>query len=113
MTQQEEIREGIKKILKRFENTAFYPYSSSILEATSAEIINYLHSQGVVLKVEGELPKGKYERAELVDPSRLVYRLKTGEYYDGLHLDTAKIAYSLAQQDMAGCVFTAPLIKEG
>ena len=54
MTKQEEIREGIKEILlPSGKESVITPYMSGIV---SQLIMEYLHSQGVVIKVERELP---------------------------------------------------------
>ena len=49
MTKQEEIREGMRSRLT-------YTFDFTTDEITT-EILSYLHSQGVVLKVDRELPK--------------------------------------------------------
>ena len=69
MNKQEEIREGIKNLIDK--NTHFYKGNYSPLAGTltssrremwckpsylADEIFSYLHSQGVVIKVEKELP---------------------------------------------------------
>ena len=48
MTKQEEIREGVAKYINQ--------YSELGLEVCAGMIMDYLHSQGVVIKVERELP---------------------------------------------------------
>jgi len=66
MTRQEEIKEGITGIIK-----AYFPFEHAgcedgctakyleieNLEQVRQKILSYLHSQGVVIRVEGELPK--------------------------------------------------------
>jgi len=83
MIKQEEVREGIEEILKDH----FFPYTSA-----TEEIIEYLHSQGVVIKVDRELPK------------RTWYKDWGGE--------SGEDSYKLALEDMAGYVAVEPLIKE-
>ena len=67
MTKQEEIREGIASYIRLYNGT-----STTASEFTSKAILEYLHSQGVVLKVDKELPivpltahcMGAYRRAQ-------------------------------------------------
>jgi len=49
------MREKIAKILTRFEGTAFYPYSSSVVEALSQEILNEIRQE--VKKMESSVTK--------------------------------------------------------
>ena len=94
-TKQEEIREGMEAIIQKFEDDspeAGYGYEKREMVA---ELRNFLHSKGVVIKVERELP---------VQPS-----LHSGcESFDH-HFDRER-----AQRHMieAGYVAVEPLIKE-
>ena len=54
MTKQEEIREGVYKII--FNNFGQRP------EMLKARLLEYLHSQGVVVKVDRELPQYWFDR---------------------------------------------------
>ena len=60
MTKQEEIRQGIKVIFDRLQLNNPDELSSAVWKAIRddliKEILSYLHSQGVVLKVDRELP---------------------------------------------------------
>ena len=55
MTKQEEIREGIKNILS--EHFGLAPTQEPFVSELPNKIIKYLHSQGVVIKVDRELGK--------------------------------------------------------
>ena len=54
MTRQKKIREGIEKTLRGVGN-----YAGWEEDATKA-VLNYLHSQGVVIKVDRELPENPH-----------------------------------------------------
>jgi len=59
MTEQEEIKEGLEKLILKWEEDspdAGYGYE---LDIWIPELIDFLHSRGCVIKVEGELPKDK------------------------------------------------------
>ena len=94
MTKQEEIREGIASYIRLYNGT-----STTASEFTSKAILEYLHSQGVVLKVDKELP---------INPYRFNVHLDAG-IYDGLYREK----YFEAQQGMVNAGFTAvePLIE--
>jgi len=54
----EEIREGIEKeLLKSYGTSAHQGEVSSQEIFTAGQILDYLHSQGVAIKGEGELPE--------------------------------------------------------
>ncbi len=53
MTKQDEIRDGMEEILK--DTGHFFPYASA-----TKELLNFLVSEGCVLKVEGELPANPF-----------------------------------------------------
>ena len=88
MTKQDEIREKIEEI---FRNDTQYP---SWDKATDA-VLNYLHSQGVVIKVEKELPTIDWMDGRAIDRDSPGFR-----------------GYQVAQQQMlnAGYVAVEPLI---
>jgi len=54
MTKQEEIREGVYKILKRHVKASIIQgeYLDGCTQLASDEIVQYLHSQGVVIKLK-------------------------------------------------------------
>ena len=85
MTKQEEIREGMENVIRGYEGAE--RWSGVITDG----LLGYLHSQGVVIKVDRELPDM---------PCYSHTREKT--------------AYSRSQEDMlnAGYVAVEPLIKE-
>jgi len=66
MTKQEQIREGIENILIKYKKSL---HKEGLIWKSKAnvdfrkfaaeDIMQYLHSQGVVIKVEGELPDSK------------------------------------------------------
>ena len=86
MTRQEEIKEGVEDIIfKSWEK----PVKSADL---SFDILSYLHSQGVVIKVKGELPK------------RIWYGDFGGE--------SGEAGYTLGLRDMADYCKTEPLIED-
>ena len=108
MTKQEEIREGIAEFLwkRGAKHTRFWPFSalekvekeSPYLKGTRQaylkkvdQLLSYLHSQGVVIKVERELPQCPSNRD-----------------------DTVRLIWEEAQQAMLNAGFTAtePLIEE-
>lgn len=95
MSKQEEIREGIEDLVaKKFSKLMPDRFRNDWLslngEGLTRQILDYLHSQGVVIKVEGELP----------------------ELPKTAHEAAVKI-YNKAIDDMlkAGCVKTEPLIE--
>lgn len=117
MTKQEEIREGIAKIVDGAlarETLIVLDFDAekvkglkdwtparqeahyALRESTITGILSYLHSQGVVIKVEGELPTDKNFYGVAKD------NMLAGCYYHG-------------QIDMkeAGYVAVEPIIKEG
>ncbi len=98
MTKQEEIREGIATRLEIAYNTGLSKRTCNTNEM-ARQAVAQLHSQGVAIKVEGELP-------EITFPSH-VNELSTV----GL---VASAWYDRCQQDMlkAGYVKTEPLIEE-
>ena len=54
MTKQEEIREGIKKVISVY--FGLDALQEPFLNELPDSMIKYLHSQGLVIKVDGELP---------------------------------------------------------
>ena len=95
MAKQEEIREGIKDSLL-FDMKLISPMVSKELEFNAnelaKEILTYLHSKGVVIKVDKELPRFKVK-------NRHPEELKIGWHVQRAMLD-------------AGFTATEPLIKE-
>ncbi len=60
MTKQEEIREGIDRIIQHWNpcastSTDWTPLHGGL--TVGQDLVNYLHSQGVVIKVDRELPE--------------------------------------------------------
>ncbi len=102
MTKQEEIREGIAKLTEdRFRfpaEEAGLIWDKNFNYMLASNILSYLHSQGVVIKVDRELPS-------LTDASRC----SPGSYTWNKHI--AEFNY---QQDMlrAGYGAFEPLIEE-
>ena len=98
MTKQQEIREGIVSIAKQwFSNNGFAYQTMPNDRSFEGDLLAYLHSQGVVIKAEKELPENNF-----------ICNLVTGEKYQDA-------GYRNAQRDMlkAGYVVVEPLIKEG
>lgn len=85
MTKQEKIGAGLLKIIADEQNYATY-------EETRDQIVEYLHSEDVVIKVDRKLPEVKV-------------LLANGAY----HLLTDAIGYTYKE---AGYTATEPLIKE-
>ncbi len=58
MSKQEDIREGIKGLTFFVEDTEYWEIGNLFVlrEKAITKLLNYLHSQGVVLKVDRELP---------------------------------------------------------
>ena len=77
MTKQEEIREGIANILMDC-GDEYWKHCSMEAEL----ILIYLHSQGVVLKVERELPKLKELVGEVSLLEKMGYLSGVREYQD-------------------------------
>ena len=101
MTKQEEIREGIQEIIARklFVGEVTQHMGTTLsLDNMAKEIVKYLHSQGVVVKAVGELPKN---------------RQVAGQYVAHPHFEPTHGAIDEAQQDMlkAGYVAVEPLIQ--
>ncbi len=105
MTKQEEIREGIREGIAKIlsedlvitigESVDEGEYVSALQMARLKEadvVLAYLHSQGVVIKVERELP----ERT----------------WYNDWGGESGKAGYKLCQDDMAGYEATIPLIEK-
>ena len=97
MTKQEEIREEILRI-ENCETAIECPLEPDdpCAECRTNQILSYLHSQGVVIKVEGELPE---------EP--------TWCSLDGKAIRGARSVYKIAQQDIlnAGYAPVEPLIE--
>jgi len=90
MTKREQMAiEQIAKVLKRFEKTSFYPYSSSVTEATSTEILNLTDSEGnkllAVIAKDQSTPENPY--APDFEPDIQTVAIRSA-------------AYNNAQQDM-------------
>ena len=106
MTKQEEIREGILKII--------HFYNRGTTDANDAQLrdklISYLHSQGVVIKVDRELP----ENPIWATLEKTVISGAGIETREQIKLEGAGSTYKIAQQEMlqAGYVAVEPLIKE-
>ena len=95
MTKQEKIREGIFDILF---GTCMHITDNP--DDKTAEVLRYLHSQGVVIKVDRELPKPiLYGHFTMVDDERMATPREISEF---------------TQQEMleAGYVATEPLIDK-
>lgn len=93
MTKQEEIRGKVMEFVAfLLDEVPPEEFRTECILSATREVLTYLHSQGVVLKVEGELSTSEITYEE---PS----------FYAG---------YDDAKQDMlrAGYVKTEPLIKE-
>lgn len=88
MTKQEEIRQKLIELFNSVQDEVCYPESS--IKATE-EALQFLHSQGVVIKAERELPKR--------------------DWYEDWGGDSGKAGHELVLKDMAGFT-TEPLIKE-
>jgi len=88
MTKQEEIREGIAIILE----------SAGASKKWTLNILEFLRSQGVVIKVDRELPD----------------KNANNTWYDDDLGEAGKIGWELGVEDMlkAGYVAIEPLIKE-
>ncbi len=84
MTKQEKVREGMSDILFRKGRGKWY--KDEIIN----ELLAFLHSQGVVVKVERELPKNPIKTASN-------YRRGFSQLYDAM-----ADKYDQAQEDMAG-----------
>lgn len=108
MTKQEEIREGMAKKLclcdaLDWEQLPESGYANSKDRAyyrrLAASILQDLHSQGCVLKVDRELPKNPFHELELVDD---------------VYIHRSRKIHRAAQQYMlnAGYVAVEPLIEE-
>jgi len=99
MATREEIREGIKKFLQGTAHNGYY-------DGLELRLIEELASQGVVIKVDRELP---YATEETVF-GRLTWPVPLMDPAHGTYIEV----YRLAQQDLgeAGFVAVEPLIKE-
>lgn len=96
MTKQEEIREGLRASI--LENTQFNSHRGVVLKVTGlSNILSYLHSQGVVVKVERELPTQKWD--EFME-------------HDWVDLTPTEIAI-MKGMIRAGYEATEPLIERG
>ena len=98
MTKQEEIREGLDKIIYQNVYAACAEFGGEADAETKEEvneILNYLHSQGVVIKSDKPLPKPILGRN--MSERDKEYKAAIWEYSQGAMLDAA----------------TEPLVKEG
>ena len=65
MAKQEEIREGLISKVKSIRLWATNPDDPLTAEDDADDILGMLHSQGVVIKEEGGLPKPRYPNSEI------------------------------------------------
>ena len=103
MATKDEIREGIRKII--FDEDMLGGDNGIDDEGTARLLLIYLHSQGVVIKVDKELPKNPVTVTDLFGLSK----------EEALSKNVANdCLVKLAQQDMlkAGCGFFEPLVEE-
>lgn len=98
MTKQKEIREGMEGVIKEW-IISNYPIGRETFFDLVKRIQEFEDSQGVVVKVDRELPENKWP---------------LGYYHTFAHLELAHDAVLEAQQDMlkAGYVAVEPLVKE-
>lgn len=89
MDKQEEIREGMENSIRDI------GYYLGWQEDATEAVLKYLHSQGVVIKVDKELPNAPVPCPEPIPNDTYYYR-----------------GYEQAKVDMAGYVATEPLIEE-
>ena len=74
------------------------------------QILRVLNELGVVMKVDGELPKSPLDKAELFDAFRRQYRL--GNFiFDDLYRRAHNTGFAKCQEDMASYVAVEPLIE--
>lgn len=112
MTKQEEIREGIDRDIEFVLMAAYHAGKtgesiSEAIDKCKSHLKKALHSQGVVIKVERELPENNYINWSLAPDE-----LKPRTTRQVLHL--RYWAYDMAQKDMLrdGYEVTIPLIEE-
>lgn len=105
MTSREEIREGVDGVIKCWNDTTVSSewrplYGGASL---SQDIMLYLHSQGVVIKVDRELPENTTREVVPGDIKKSMLLRRVGDGY-----------YDKAQQDMlkAGYVAVKPLVEQ-
>jgi len=106
MTKQEEIRTEIKAYLaEAMDGIEFTEDDEKGLDVMTENLLEYLHSQGVAIKMDRELP---YATEETVF-GRLTWPVELMDPAHGTYIEV----YRLAQQDMgeAGYVAVEPLIK--
>ena len=100
MTKQKEIREGVKKVITFAEvegqTMGKYPDLTQL-------ILSYLHSQGVVIKVDRELPH--------MDDTDWTWKVNAGDY----HITDLKkgAAQQIKIMLRAGYVAVESLVKDG
>jgi len=92
-----QLREGIKTVILM--NVEALNSDIVFKEGGLDNVLSYLHSQGVVIKEEGELPENPWHQDGI-------------KYRDGL--EDQRIVYERAQQDMlkAGYTKWSPLIRK-
>ncbi len=110
MTKQEEIREGIAEELAKIPKgyigiTDPEWHERRLVKARvqARAVIDYLHSQGVVIKIEKELPLPKWEEVEST---------ALGVDFDTWAKMIAMLGATLERLTKAGYVGTEPLIGE-
>lgn len=80
MPKQEEIREGIRKELGKL----YRSRGAAVFPEDITAILTYLKSQGVVIRVEKELPKLKKLEGEATLKEKMAYLSGTEDYRDNL-----------------------------
>ncbi len=112
MTKQEEIREGMEKLITQW-IIKHYPIGTETFSNLVKRIQEFEDSQGVVIKVDRELPKHRLNKAELVDEAKLIYELKEEHFCFTEEYKVNYIrGYSEAEHDMLEANYEAvePLI---
>ena len=110
MTKQEKIREGVASLTRdRFKQpaeNAGLDWDENFNHYLASDILSYLHSQGVVIKVDRELPEIGIISGQYVSEID-----KSDRYW----FERPQLAaYRKSQQDMLGAGYAAvePLIEE-
>lgn len=90
MTKQKDIKGGMENIIRERQPSLAQSYgnakdSNFFIGATVRMLIEYLHSQGVVIKVERELPKYWFDgNPDAPDPSLVSYKTIADEVRQGM-----------------------------
>ena len=111
MTRQEEIREGIAIIVM----SSWCRTEKS--EDTAYDIMRYLHSAGVVIKVDRELPQNPYPSSmfpmDVDEGGKIQRRLLGDKLTTSVNGGFGRHVYNFCQEEMgdAGYVAVEPLIK--